>query len=226
MNHSVDDTAFIVPAAGSSTRFGGDKLMSLLDGIPVYLHCIRTVAPLLSPGRIILAVAPERIAEFQSVTAQYLPDVTVHFVPGGASRTESVFHALEKARTLPGVQYAAVHDAARPFLTAEAFMKCLDAARVHQGALLCRKICDTVKRVDSAGYACDTLNRDELRAAETPQIFSLSALYEATEKALQSGNVFTDDCQVMETFTPVRAYLVEHYGDNRKITFAGDLPNT
>ena len=220
----ISDTVFIVPAAGSSTRFGGDKLMTLLDGIPVYLHCLRTVAPLLAPGRIILAVAPGREEEFRQVTAQYLPDVQVHFVPGGASRTESVFHALQKAQELPGVEYAAVHDAVRPFLTAEAFTQCLEAARIHQGALLCRKICDTVKVINSAGYACDTLNRDELRAAETPQIFPLNMLTDATEKALQSGKTFTDDCQVMETFTPVHAYLVEHYGDNRKITFAGDLP--
>ena len=220
----ISDTVFIVPAAGSSTRFGSDKLMTLLDGIPVYLHCLRTVAPLLAPGRIILAVAPSRVEEFRQVTAQYLPDVQVHFVPGGASRTESVFHALQKAQELPGVEYAAVHDAVRPFLTAEAFTQCLEAARIHQGALLCRKICDTVKVINSAGYASDTLNRDELRAAETPQIFPLNMLTDATEKALQSGKTFTDDCQVMETFTPVRAYLVEHYGDNRKITFAGDLP--
>lgn len=219
-----DDTVFIVPAAGSSTRFGGDKLMAALDGIPVYLHCLRTVAPLLVPGRIILAVAPERIEEFRQVTAQYLPGVKVHIVPGGTSRTESVFHALQKACELPGVKYAAVHDAARPFLTADAFCKCLDAARQYQGALLCRRICDTVKKIDRAGYACDTLNRDELRAAETPQIFPLNALHDATEKALMSGKVFTDDCQVMETYTAIRPYLVEHYGDNRKITFSGDLP--
>ena len=220
----ISDTVFIVPAAGSSTRFGSDKLMTLLDGIPVYLHCLRTVAPLLVPGRIILAVAPSRVEEFRQVTAQYLPDVQVHFVPGGASRTESVFHALQKAQELPGVEYAAVHDAVRPFLTAEAFTQCLEAARIHQGALLCRKICDTVKVINSAGYASDTLNRDELRAAETPQIFPLNMLTDATEKALQSGKVFTDDCQVMETYTTIRAFLVEHYGDNRKITFAGDLP--
>lgn len=220
----LDDTVFIVPAAGSSTRFGGDKLMAKLDGLPVYLHCVRTIAPLLGAGRIILAVAPERVDEFRQVTAQYLPDVEVYIVPGGASRTESVFHALQKAGELPGVQYAAVHDAARPFLTVEAFLDCLEAARVHQGALLCRKICDTVKRIDCAGYACDTLNREELRAAETPQIFPLKALYDATEKALASGKVFTDDCQVMETYTGIRPLLVEHYGDNRKITFSGDLP--
>ena len=220
----ISDTVFIVPAAGSSTRFGGDKLMTLLDGVPVFIHCLRTVAPLLAPGRIILAVAPGREEEFRQVTAQYLPDVEIHIVPGGASRTESVFHALQKAQTLPGVEYAAVHDAARPFLTAEAFTQCLEAARIHQGALLCRKICDTVKVINSAGFACDTLNRDELRAAETPQIFPLQELCMATEKALESGKVFTDDCQVMETFTMIRAYLVEHYGDNRKITFAGDLP--
>lgn len=220
----IDDTAFIVPAAGSSTRFGGDKLMTLLDDLPVYLHCVRTVAPLLMPGRIILAVAPDRIAEFQSVTARCLPDVMVHYVPGGASRTESVFHALQKAGELPGVQYAAVHDAARPFLPAESFLKCLDAARVHKGALLCRRICDTVKRIDGDGCACDTLNRDELRAAETPQIFPLHELCNATEKALKSGNIFTDDCQVMETYTAIRPFLVDHYGDNRKITFASDMP--
>lgn len=219
----ISDTALIVPAAGGSTRFGSDKLTFPLEGLPLFLHSVRTVAPLLPPGHIILAVAPQRIEEIRRIAGEYLPEVAITFVPGGSTRTESVFHALEKAAALPGVKYAAVHDAARPFLTAELFTKCVEMCRIHGGALLCRKISDTVKRIGPDGCVAETIDREMLRAAETPQIFPVSELLAATEKALESGRTFTDDAQVMECYTALRPYLVEHPFDNRKITFLSDL---
>lgn len=223
MNPSrIADTALILPAAGSSVRFGSDKLFYMLDGLPVFLHAVRTLAPLFVPDRIVLAVHPDRIGEFRAVLEQWLPDTAVRIVPGGGTRTESVLYALRESAQM-SVRYAAVHDAARPFVTREMFLLCLDACRKHGAALLCRRISDTVKRTDSSGLSLETLDRDALRAAETPQIFALRELLEAYEKAVASGGAFTDDAQVMEQLGGVHPYLVEHEGDNRKITFRSDL---
>ena len=218
----ISDTVLILPAAGSSARFGEDKLFYPLDGVPVFLHSLRTLAPLLEQGRIILAVQQERLADFRSALEKFLPDTPVRLVPGGVTRMESVLFALREAARMP-VRYAAIHDAARPFLTREMFLLCLEACRKHGGALLCRRISDTVKRADSGNLSVETLDRDALRAAETPQIFLLKELLDAYEKAAVSARTFTDDAQIMEEIACMHPYLAEHEGDNRKITFRADL---
>ncbi len=220
----ISDTVFLIAAGGSSRRFGtDDKLFADLHGLPVFLHCIRTVAPLLPPGNIILAVHPDRQGLFEQELRKHLPDVKVRFVHGGETRTLSVRNALREAAKIPAAEYAAIHDAARPFLTQEMFRICLDSCREHGGALLCKRITDTVKVTDSAGHAVKTLDRDLLRGAETPQIFPLRPLIAAYEKALESGRSFTDDAMIMEEFTDTKPYLAEHRGDNRKITYPEDL---
>ena len=224
MSELVTDTALIVAAAGASRRFqGGNKLFVMLDGLPLYAHCLRTVSHVLAPGRMILAVNPADEDLFRETAHRYLPDIPLIFVHGGETRTRSVRNALAEAEKLPGIRFAAVHDAARPFLTEALFLSCLTEARKHGGALLCHRISDTVKRAASDGTSAETIDREPLRGAETPQIFPLDQLIRACDLALKSGGVFTDDAQVMERFSSIRPYLVEHRYDNRKITYEEEL---
>ena len=222
----VTDTALIVAAAGSSRRFQlGNKLFAMLDGYPVFVHCLRTLSKVLAPGRIILAVNPSDEALFRETANRYLPDIPLIFVHGGETRCRSVRNALAAATKLSGIRFAAVHDAARPFLSGSLFLDCLDAARKHGGALLCHRISDTVKRIAPDGTSAETIDREPLRGAETPQIFPLEPLCRAYDCALASGGSFTDDAQIMERFSSIRPYLLEHRENNRKITYAEDLRN-
>ena len=120
-------------------------------------------------------------------------------------------------------ELAAVHDAGRPMLTPELLLACLDAARIHGGAMACRKVAETVKRITPDGFLGETVPRDELRTAETPQVFRFKALLEAYRLAAASDELFTDDAQVMERFAPVRVFPVEHDFPNPKITYRPDL---
>lgn len=226
MSELITDTALIVAAAGTSRRFrNGSKLLVMMDGLPLYAHCLRTVSHVLAPGRMILAVNPSEEELFRETAQQYLPDIPLIFVHGGETRMRSVRNALAAAEKLPGIRFAAVHDAARPFLTEELFLACLTAARKHGGALLCHRITDTVKRAASDGTVAETIDREPLRGAETPQIFPLDQLLRACDLALGSGEIFTDDAQIMERFTSIRPCLVEHRCNNRKITYEEDLNN-
>ncbi|MBR5680259.1 MAG: 2-C-methyl-D-erythritol 4-phosphate cytidylyltransferase, partial [Clostridia bacterium] len=118
---------------------------------------------------------------------------------------------------------AAIHDAGRPMLTPELLLACLDAARTHGGAMACRKVAETVKRITPDGFLGETVPRDGLRTAETPQVFRFPDLLEAYRQAAASGDVFTDDAQVMERFAPVPVFPVEHDFPNPKITYRPDL---
>jgi len=222
----VSDTALILAAGGSSTRFGGgSKLFAELDGIPVFLHAVRTAASVLVPGSIFLSVPAAAEEDFRKAAAKHLPGVPLHFAHGGATRTLSVLNALEAAAKLgeDRFQLAAVHDAGRPMLTPELLLACLDAARTHGGAMACRKVAETVKRITPDGFLGETVPRDGLRTAETPQVFRFDALLHAYRQAAASGETFTDDAQVMERFVPVRVFPVEHEFPNPKITYRPDL---
>ena len=222
----VSDTVFVMAAGGASIRFGGgSKLFAELDGIPVFLHAVRTAASVLAPGSIILSVPATAEADFRAAAEKHLPSIHLHFTHGGATRTLSVLNALEAAAKLSESRFmlAAVHDAGRPMLTPELLLSCLDAARIHGGAMACRKVAETVKRITPDGFLGETVPRDELRTAETPQVFQFEPLLNAYRHAAASGEVFTDDAQVMERFAPVRVFPVEHDFPNPKITYRPDL---
>ena len=222
----VSDTVLILAAGGSSTRVGGgSKLFADLDGVPVFLHAVRAAASALAPGSIILSVPAAAEADFRSAANRFLPDVPLHFAHGGATRTLSVLNALEAAEKLGEDRFrrAAIHDAGRPMLTPELLLACLDAARIHGGAMACRKVAETVKRISPDGFLGETVPRDGLRTAETPQVFRFEPLLNAYRLAAASGEVFTDDAQVMERFAPVRVFPVEHDFPNPKITYRPDL---
>ena len=102
----VSDTVLILAAGGASTRFGGgSKLFAELDGIPVFLHAVRTAASVLAPGSIILSVPAASEDDFRSAAAKHLPGVPLHFARGGATRTLSVLNALEAAAALDETRF-------------------------------------------------------------------------------------------------------------------------
>ena len=222
----VTDTILILAAGGSSIRFGGgSKLFADLDGLPVFLHAVRNAASVLAPGSILLSVPAASEEEFRSLASRFLPEIRLHFAHGGATRTLSVLNALEAAAKLGETRFrlAAIHDAGRPMLTPELLLVCLDAARTHGGAMACRKVAETVKRITPDGFLGETVPRDGLRTAETPQVFRFPDLLDAYRRAAASGEVFTDDAQVMERFAPVPVFPVEHDFPNPKITYRPDL---
>jgi 2-C-methyl-D-erythritol 4-phosphate cytidylyltransferase len=119
-------------------------------------------------------------------------DVTV--VDGGETRSDSVANALEAVET----EYVAVHDAARPLLTpelVEALVADLDAAPDAVGVIAAAPVTDTVKR--GSGRIVETVDRSELWAAQTPQVFRAEALREALAAAERPQEA-TDEAMLVE----------------------------
>ncbi len=217
------NAGIIFAAGGSSTRFGcGNKLLCNLKNIPVFLHSIRTLGPLVPACNTALAVHADFLKEFQRRTALHMPGFPLQTVPGGATRTESVLRALE---ALPqDLEFVAVHDAARPLVTAELFRRCLEACARHGAAIAAHRINDTVKMETPEGaLATPPVERDRLWGIETPQVFRFSDLLSALRRALADGRSFTDDAAAVEFYTGLRAVPVENKENNIKITRIADL---
>jgi 2-C-methyl-D-erythritol 4-phosphate cytidylyltransferase/2-C-methyl-D-erythritol 2,4-cyclodiphosphate synthase len=119
-------------------------------------------------------------------------------VAGGATRQASVMAGLEalSART-PDI--VLVHDAARPFCSAELVSRAITACAQTGAAIPALEVIDTIKRVDADGHVAGTVDRAQLRVVQTPQAFAFRSLLEAHRRAAQDGrDDFTDDAALAE----------------------------
>ena len=149
--------------------------------------------------------------------------VPVQRVDGGAERADSVRAALDAlvAGGAAGDDRVLVHDAVRPCVSPAAVTRLLAQGVAHaDGALLAVPVPDTLKRGTAEGLVAETISRDGLWQAQTPQLFPLEAL----RAALTAGReqAATDEAQAMER-TGARPRLVEGETGNLKITRPGDL---
>ncbi len=219
MNHKlIGDAALIVVGGGSGSRYGaGNKLLVMLGGMPLFLHSLAALGPQFASGRRIMVVPEAELDFFRDTANRLLGDLPFTFVPGGATRTESVRAGL--AALPAGVEYVAIHDAARPFATAELLAAVMAAARECGGAIPGRAVTDTLKKTGAGMAIVDTVDRNSLYAVETPQCFHLATLLAAYRTP---GN-WTDDAAVLEN-AGCRVKVVAHQSENPKLTVASQLP--
>jgi 2-C-methyl-D-erythritol 4-phosphate cytidylyltransferase len=214
--------AVILPAAGRSTRFGDPKQKKIyadLDGRAVWL---RAVDPFLNRddvAQIIVAISPDDRELFER---RYRPSVAflnIKVIDGGAERHDSIARALDAVD--PSCDHVAVHDAARPCLTAELVDAVFAAAIAHGAAILGVAVADTLKRVGPDRTISETVPRAGLFGAQTPQVFRRDLLVAAYANRPAAG-VPTDDATLVEALGhPV--VVVDGSPMNLKITTAADL---
>jgi len=207
----------VVPAAGIGSRMAADipKQYLPLGGSTVLEQ---TLARLLSHpaiGRIIVATA-EQDPWFERLAVARHPRILR--VNGGRERADSVLNALAHVKT----DWVLVHDAARPCLHRADLDAVLAAGRQPHGALLACRVRDTMKRGDGQGAISNSVPRDELWHALTPQCFATALLQQALSASLAAGAIITDEASAME-WAGFHPRLVEGRADNIKITRPEDL---
>lgn len=213
----------VVPAAGVGKRMGADvpKQYLSLVGKTVLEH---TLASLLQHPRIqsvIVATSCEDV--WWPVYFSTRNDRLIR-VEGGAERCHSVWNGLNYLLTVASPEdWVLVHDAARPCVRIEDINRLIEAIADHPiGGLLALPVSDTVKRANAQGEVVETIIREGLWRALTPQIFRLGKLYKALTDAITAGIAITDEASALEWagFSP---RLVQGSPDNIKITHPQDL---
>jgi len=196
-------TAAIVPAAGRGERLGPGEPKALreLAGQPLLVHAVRALAEARTVAVIVVAAPLDEESRVSRLLLPVVGDTELHVVAGGESRQQSVSAAL---RALPDdVDVVLVHDAARPLVPDNVIDAVANAVRTGADAVVpAVPVADTIKRVDPAGRVESTVDRAELRAAQTPQGFARIVLEAAHREALESGLEDASD----------DAGLVEHFG--------------
>jgi 2-C-methyl-D-erythritol 4-phosphate cytidylyltransferase / 2-C-methyl-D-erythritol 2,4-cyclodiphosphate synthase len=213
----VVDTIVIIVGAGRGHRFGGDipKQYLMLGGVPVLR---RTVSAFLSHPDIDAVrpvIHPDDETFFRDAVAGL--DV-LDPVPGGATRQDSVRLGLESVETLAPSKIL-IHDAARPFVAADVITGVLDGLNTYTGAIPSLPVTDTLKR-GSGSLIRETVDREELYRAQTPQGFRYGELLAAHRKA--AGLALTDDSAVAE-HAGLDVVITPGSEDNFKITTQEDL---
>ena len=223
------DTPFrlvaLVPAAGVGMRasvHGEDpipKQYRIIAGQPMLRHAVLALLRDPRVQEVHVVVAPED-GRAQAVLAG-LPR-TLCCPVGGATRTDTVLNGLKQAGLAPQ-DWVLVHDAARPGLPQESLGRLIDAClKDGVGGLLAMPVADTVKYDDQQGRVARTIDRAQLWAAQTPQMFRAGLLLQALLQAQTCKEVLTDEAQAMEAagFHPL---LVPGSGRNAKITWPDDF---
>ncbi len=213
--------AVILPAAGRSSRFTGTarkKVFAELHGRAVWLRAVDIFEKRKDVAQILLVLAADDRDWFREKYQANLAFSDVQLVTGGAERVDSVAAALALCK--PEIDYVSVHDAARPLIEAAAIDRVFAAAQEHGAALLASPITSTIKRVDSTGRITETVPRNELWAAQTPQVARRDWMEAAF--AQRAGLAATDEAQLLEQAGfPVQAVTGPPW--NLKITTADDL---
>ena len=217
---SPPQAAAVIVAAGRGERLGATipKAFVAVAGVPMLLHAARRVA--LSPevGRIVVVVGALDVDRARVLLMQHGVRNVTAVVPGGAHRQDSVFAGLSHLGEAP---VAVVHDGARPLVPPDVVTAVIQAAAEAGAASAGLPVRETVKLVDGVD-ARQTLDRDRLWVAHTPQAFRTALLREAHHRAKAEGFYGTDDAVLVERLG-YAVRMVEDSPRNLKVTVPADL---
>jgi 2-C-methyl-D-erythritol 4-phosphate cytidylyltransferase len=213
----------LIPAAGVGARMGTDcpKQYMPLAGKLMLVHVLDTFAssPAIAHVYVVVSAEDGYIDEALS-GAKHLADRVTVIHKGGVTRHQSVLNGLKAMRGEVGdADWVLVHDAARPGLTEELIARLVAAVGDDPvGGLLALPVVDTLKRGDAEGRALATVPRDQLWAAQTPQMFRYALL----RRALEQAAAVTDEASAVEAIG-LRPKLVEGSPRNFKVTLPHDV---
>jgi 2-C-methyl-D-erythritol 4-phosphate cytidylyltransferase len=219
----------ILPAAGLGTRMGkavpekagtSRKQFMLLEGSPILLHTIRRFVAAPEVVEIVVALRAEEMDWVRELLAAEHFSKPVRLVAGGDSRQESVEHAL--ATFGPDTELVAVHDAVRPFIEYSILEKVFAEAAENGAAIVGIIPVDTVKQVHRNKIR-QTIPRERLVLAQTPQVFRFELLKQAFEQAREDNFTGTDESSLVERLDRVEVSVVMGSDRNIKITKPSDM---
>lgn len=216
-------TTAVVPAAGKGTRLGLGlpKALIPIAGKPMIVWTVTALEQTPVVDAIVLVAPVDAFDEFERLREENKWRKVVAIVAGGTDRQQSVWNGLQ---AMPSeTEWVIVHDAARPLVKPPLIIAVWEAAQeIGTAAIAALPCSDTVKRTLDGVLIAETLDREQIWLAQTPQVFAADLLKEAHEQAIKDGCSATDDAMLVERLgVPIR--LVMGDPTNIKITHPIDL---
>jgi len=218
----------IVPAAGVGSRMQSQtpkQYLPLLNK-PIIEHSLQRLLDHPKISGLVVALG-DHDAYWSDVNLKTVKPVIR--VNGGEERCHSVLNALNELLSenqkldVNANDWVLVHDAARPCIRSGDIDLLISSLEIHEvGGLLALPVRDTMKRQNTTQHVSETVDRNGLWHALTPQMFPLEILRDAVHEAIESDSIITDESSAIERLGK-KPLLVEGHEDNIKITRPVDL---
>ena len=208
----------LIVAGGKGLRMGGElpkQYLPLGDGIPVLMRTLKAFYTYDSQLKLILVLPADHESYWKELCDKYEFEIPHQIARGGETRFHSVKNGLE---FVSGPGLVGVHDGVRPFVSTEVIARCYETAQLDKAAIPVIEVVETVRHLIDAGS--ETVNRNDYRLVQTPQVFDVALLKKAY--AQEYTPFFTDDASVVEAMGE-SVTLVEGNRENIKITTPFDL---
>ncbi len=212
------EVGIVCVAGGRGERFGGDKLAASL-GTRTVLECSLFALRQAFPSAPLSLVVPADRVQYWRERLEAEWD-GIRCVEGGARRQDSVRRGVEAVAD-QGIEIVAIHDGARPLVHPEDIRATVERIGTADGCILGQPAADTVKQVDARGVVLETLPRQAIVLAQTPQVFRLEAL----RRAWVAGDFereWTDEAALLESMGMQVVVVIARH-PNPKLTTEGDL---
>lgn len=207
----------IIVAGGKGTRMGSElpKQFLPLAGVPILMYTLMAFKKYDEKIEIIV-VLPRGEQEYWKQLCQEQHFSVEHRI---ADAGETRFHSVKNGLALveaPGL--VGVHDGVRPFVSDEVIHRCYELAEEHKAVIPVIDVVESVRHLTDGGS--ETVDRNDYKLVQTPQVFDVDLLKQAYEQEYTS--MFTDDASVVEAMG-VPVYLTEGNRENIKITTPFDM---
>jgi 2-C-methyl-D-erythritol 4-phosphate cytidylyltransferase len=215
--------AAVIVAAGKGIRMQDPlrKQYLPLAGLPILAHTLAVIDDCDLVGHIYLVIPQDDIDFCRENILDRLKLVrNVHLVAGGARRQESVYNGLQQID--PGCRIVLIHDGVRPFVQPDQLSACINGARKFGACILGIPAYDTLKKINKSGNIVDTIARDAIWLAQTPQAFHYDLIKKAHDQARLDGYQGTDDASLVERLGGA-VKILRGSRSNIKITNKEDL---
>ncbi|MDD4801326.1 MAG: 2-C-methyl-D-erythritol 4-phosphate cytidylyltransferase [Syntrophomonas sp.] len=213
----------VIAAAGKGSRMKSttNKQYMLLNSRPVLTYSLDFFEKLEVVNEIVIVTSEQELNYCESeIVKPYKYKKVAAVIPGGKERQDSVWAGLQKLSS--DTDLVAVHDGARPLLSVKVFYRLLEGAQEWGAAVPGITSKDTIKAVDRDDFVRQTLDRTNVYAIQTPQVFKYEELMEAYRQSYEENFRGTDDASLFEYFIG-RVKVVEGDYNNIKITTPEDM---
>lgn len=213
-----EKTAAIIVAGGSGMRMNSavPKQFLPLGGKPLLWHTIKAFTDTIPQIRIIVVLPEAHIDEGKKLLQQVMSYSNISWIAGGPTRFHSVKNGID---ALTDERIVFVHDGVRPFVSESIIRNCYTGAVIHGTAIPCIPINDSIRQISETGES-RAINRDQLRAVQTPQTFRIDILRDIFHQEYRG--TFTDEATIAEQ-AGYTLFLCEGDRHNIKITTQEDM---
>lgn len=220
----IEINTAVILAAGKGSRMKADinkQFLMLLDK-PVIVHTLQAFEQCSEVDEMVVVTAPEELEYFKvNILFKYEFNKVIKVVAGGKERQQSAYNGIKAAAFESEI--ILIHDGARPFVSRQTIIDCINGARVYGAASAGMPSKDTVKLVNDDNIVISTPPREKVWLTQTPQAFKSALIKEAHRIAVEKEIKATDDAMLVEILG-YNVKMIEASYDNIKITTPEDMP--